>query len=356
MKTIYIGSTKDYSGKSLVTLGLGLRMQEDGLKTGYMKPYGRTPVMEGGVLTDGDASFMKKTLRLTDPIDKICPVVSQQDLFASAMKGRQPDMRKKVMAAYASLKKGRDVLLVGGARGIYDGAFIGVSGAELVADMGAGVVMVDPFNGEACIDCLLNARDIFGEGLIGAVINKVPPDGVEYIRDIVGPYLKRKGIPLLGILPTDRLLGSITVRRLAESLGGRTMCCKDRLDELVENFLIGAMEVESALKYFRRTPNKAVITGGHRSDILLAALETSTRCLVLTGNLLPNEIILNKAKNAGVPVILVKQDTMSAMELIEGAHGRVRIREGVKVERASELMDAHFDFGAFYRLAGIKKP
>ena len=37
--------------------------------------------------------------------------------------------------------------------------------------------------------------------------------------------------------------------------------------------LVGAMSVESALSYFRRKPNKAVITGGDRADIQLAALE-----------------------------------------------------------------------------------
>jgi len=33
----------------------------------------------------------------------------------------------------------------------------------------------------------------------------------------------------------------------------------------VENFLVGAMDVDSGAAFFRRTPNKAVITGAHRS-------------------------------------------------------------------------------------------
>lgn len=356
MKSIYIGSTMAYSGKSLVTLGLGLRMQRDGLRVGFMKPYGRVPVMEDDNLVDGDASFMKKVLGLADPMERICPVVYSHDLFANAMKGRPSDMRKKVMAAYMSVSKGKDAVLVGGARGVHDGAFMGISGAQLVAGMDAGVIMIDPFDGEVCIDCVLHAKELFGERLLGMVINKTPPDDVRHIEGLVGPYLRKKGIPLLGILPSDRLLSSITVRQLADTLGARTLCREDAMDGLVENFLIGAMEVESALKYFRRTPDKAVITGGHRSDILLAALDTSTKCLVLTGGVPPNGLILDRAKASGVPVLLVKGDTMSAMARVEGALGKVRIREESKVERAEELMGAHFDFRTLYERAGIKIP
>jgi len=61
--------------------------------------------------------------------------------------------------------------------------------------------------------------------------------------------------------------------------------------------MVGAMNVDSALAHFRRQPNKAVITGGDRPDIQLAALETSTRCLILTGNLPPNPLIIGRAKS-----------------------------------------------------------
>jgi BioD-like phosphotransacetylase family protein len=354
MVPIYIGSTTGYSGKSLVTLGLALKMKEDGLKVGYMKPFGRVPVVEGGVLTDGDVSFMKGLLNLTGPLDKLCPVVYSHDMMADALKGRAKDMMKKVLSAYGHLSKGMDVMLIGGARDVYDGSIIGIPGVRIVRELDAKVIMVDPFTGEVCLDCLLAHKETLGERLIGAVINRAPAEGMDYLKGMVAPFLKRRGIPLLGVLPADKVLNSITVEQISESLGGTVLCCQDRLDELVENLSIGAMDVESALKYFRKTPNKAVITGGHRSDIQLAALETSTKCIVLTGDLLPNSLIVAKARASGVPLIAVRQDTLAAVERLESVLGKVRIREGSKVERALELMRTHFDFGAFYQRAGIK--
>ncbi len=354
MVPIYIGSTKGYSGKSLVSLGLALKMQEDGLKVGYMKPYGKIPVVDKGILIDGDVAFIKKTLGLPDPINNLCPVVFSHDLIAEAISGKGKDQLSAVMQAYKSVSKGKDAMLIGGARDIHDGTMLGISGLKLVKEMDAKVVIVDPFDGDACLDCILALKLTLGDRLIGVVLNRVHQEGMDYLRNMVSPFLERHGIALLGMLPSDKLLNSITIRQLSESLGGSVICCEDRLEELVENFSIGAMDVDSAIKYFRRIPNKAVITGGHRSDIQLAALETSTKCIVLTGDLLPNSLIISKAKLSGVPLITVKHDTLTTVEILEGMLGKARIREENKVARARQLMDAYFDFGQLYKSAGIK--
>jgi BioD-like phosphotransacetylase family protein len=117
--------------------------------------------------------------------------------------------------------------------------------------------------------------------------------------------------------------------------------------------LVGAMSVESALTYFRRKPNKAVITGGDRADIQLAALETSTRSLVLTGNLYPNPVVLNRAEELGVPVLLTSLDTLSAVEIIERYFDRSRFQQPQKIERFTALLNEHFDFAGLYEALGI---
>jgi BioD-like phosphotransacetylase family protein len=141
----------------------------------------------------------------------------------------------------------------------------------------------------------------------------------------------------------------VTVRQLNEILNGSVLCCEDKLDEFVENFLIGAMDVDSALNYFRRTPNKAVITGAHRSDIQLAALETSTKCIILTGGFQTNEVVLGKARARGIPILSVPSDTFSAIDKIEFRMGKTSIREKRKVERAKELISSGFDMFGFLK-------
>ena len=119
---------------------------------------------------------------------------------------------------------------------------------------------------------------------------------------------------------------------LAEGLHAEILCSAEHVGNLVENMMVGAMSAEAALMHFRRKPNKAVITGGDRADIQLAALETSTRCLILTGNLYPSPTVLNRADELGVPVLLADMDTLAAIEVVESYMGRSRVQLPQKID------------------------
>jgi hypothetical protein len=174
-----------------------------------------------------------------------------------------------------------------------------------------------------------------------------------FVQEVVRPALEERGIPVLAVLPQERLLLSVSVGELAEFLSGKILCCPEKVDELVEHLMVGAMSVDSALTYFRRKPNKAVITGGDRPDIQLAALETSTKCLILTGNLRPSPIIMGRAEEVGVPMILVRQDTLSTVEVIERFFGKTRFHLEKKVQRFEEMLEDRFDFERLYAVLEI---
>ncbi len=338
MRTLFIGSTVGNSGKTMITIGLAPVLQESGYKVGFFKPLGKQPTMVGGKVVDADAQFLKEALHLAEPLEQICPVVVTQDLLYKALHGDTSDARARIQKAFEAVSAGKDVVLMGGAGTLADGGFLGVPTLSLVKDYKAPVLLVDPYHDEVCIDCILMAREMLGDALMGVVLNRVTPQALPEVEQIVVPYLASKGIEVLGVVPLDRLLDAVTVRQLVEILQGKVVCGEAALDEFVERFSVGAMDTGAALGYFQRLPNKAVITGGNRADIQLAALETSTRCLVLTGDQMPNQIIIARAREAGVPIVVVSHDTLTTVEKLESVLGRIRIRETPKVRRAQELL------------------
>jgi len=158
---------------------------------------------------------------------------------------------------------------------------------------------------------------------------------------------------VLGVIQEDPLLASVSVHEVKDSLGAEVACCPDKMENLVERFTIGAMNVEGALRYMRKIRNKAVIVGGDRSDIQLAALETSTACLILTGDLHPNELILSKSTAAGVPILVVKGDTASVVEKVESLLGHLSLRSESKVARAIEIVKKEIQFDKILKGLGI---
>ena len=110
---------------------------------------------------------------------------------------------------------------------------------------------------------------------------------------------------------------------------------------------------EAALPRFRRQLNKAVFTGGDRTDIQAAALETSTTCLVLTGNLQPTSTILKRAEELGVAVLLVPDNTLETVEKVEGIFGRTSLGQPEKLSRFQAMLSEHLDYTGLLKDLGL---
>lgn len=354
MHYLYIASMTGFSGKSLITLGLGLLFREKGFQIGYIKPYGKIPLKEGSRVVDADAMFMKKALGIEEPIEVVSPFVSTFEVQNNALKGKSSDRFADIRKAF-SLIRDKDIVLIGGGADFFEGSLFGINGIRLIRHFQPKTLVVEPWDGDSSIDSIMGARELLGDFFLGVAINKVPQQAHDHVAGAVRPFLEKKGIPVFASVHRDILLDSITVRQLSEILNAKVLCCEENLDEFIENFSIGAMDVDNALKHFRRTPNKAVITGAHRSDIQLAAIETSTKCIILTGGMHSNDVILGKAKIAGIPVVSVHEDTYATVEVIESVLGKIRIREQKKVLKTKEIVEKDFDMQRLIRELKLTK-
>ncbi len=354
MVSLYVGSTRGYSGKNLTVMGLGQRFLKDGLKVGYFKPFGRLPIKMEGILTDKDAWFIHRVLTLKDPVDTLCPVVLTHDLTVDGCRGECPGLDQKILTAFEIVSKGKDVVLIGGAGTLESGTSFNISGYNLIERLNASALLVDHYDEEFYLDALLSVKERLGKRLLGAVMNRVQAGYLDKLEELIAPFLERKGIPVLGILPDDPVLGSVMIGDVVDALAGDVLCCRNKLDGLVEHFLIGGMQVDRALEYIRKTRNNAVIVGGDRADVQLAAIEAMTQCLILTGNLYPNEIVVARAELRGVPIVVVRGDTYSVAKKVEELSRKLRLRENEKVYYGIRLMEEKVNFESLYEALGIR--
>jgi len=356
MVPLFVGALSRWSGKNVVCLGIGKRFIKDGIRMGYFKPVGVFPIQHEGVLTDEDVVFFRDTFDIRDALIDICPIVLTEGLLARALRGKAVGLYEKMMNSFEKVSADKDVVLINGLGDLHHGKFVGCEQLKFINDTNSRVILTDRFEHlNQSIDGFLEAKELLGDKLIGVIVNRLDPAEADKVRELAVPFLSQHGIALLGIIPEDPILGAVTVGELHEALGGDLVCGEDHLDDLVERYCIGAMNVESALRHFRRVPNKAVVTGGDRSDIQLAALETSTKCLVLTGDLYPSPQIIIRAEESGVPIIVVPGDTHSTVDTFESILGSLTIRNEKKLARAAELVEKTVDFDKLYASLGLKK-
>jgi BioD-like phosphotransacetylase family protein len=354
MKALYITAVVTYSGKTALAAGIGLKLQEAGHKVGYFKPVSTQPFFVNGKLVDEDAEFITRTLHLDTPLSEMSSVVVDDAMLDSILEGRSNrEFLKDVEKSYAKLSVGKDVLIVEGGGSMREGTAINLSAANLVTELKMPTLGVVRYrDGLMLIDDILSLKTRLGDHVLGVVINAVPPGAMEYAKAKIGPFLEKNGVRVYGVLPHDQSLMSLTVSELV-SITSAKVLVEGASKKLVENLSVGAMSVESALPRFRRTLNKAVITGGDRADIQAAALETSTVALVLTGNLQPNSTVLQRAEENGVAVLMVPGSTMETVEAVEKVFGKTRMGSPEKLTRFLNMIDTHLDTARLFKDMGL---
>ena len=300
MGELYIIAGEEAAGKTAICAGLAINLLNDGKKVGYLKL--------SAAQNDDDTSLMRKIPGLDILADESAPL------------------------------KGRNIVLAE--------ARLGKKTYEAAKEMKAKVIAVEAYTGQPAKSISLFKG--FGERLMGVVINKVPQGLLKRFKEEAVEKYGAEGIKVLGIIPENRVLLAITVGELAECISGKILNHKEKSGELVENYMLGAMVVGSGLDYFGRKKNKAAVIREERLDMQLAALETSTSCLVLSGgNQPPTYGVLLKAESKGVPVITTAIDINDIVTNIENALIKTSLNYEKKLEKLAETVKQNLDMKVF---------
>lgn len=356
MKSLYVTSVEPFSGKTALLLAIGNAAHQKGHKLAYLKPLSTQPYRTpAGELADEDADFVRSVLDLETPASELAGVVVTSETLRERLKASEDggwlEMVKQRARAFGEAS---DLLLIEGGGSLREGYAMGLSNPGVAQALGSPVLVVVKYRGEmALVDDALTARFRLGDQLMGVVLNHIPDEANDFLESYALPFLTKQGIQVLGKLPLVPSLSAMSVDELRKLLEAQVLTDSADLNVLADTFTVGAMNAEAALSRFRRQQNKAVITGGDRTDIQLSALETSTVALILTGNLHPNPVALEQAESLGVPVLLVETNTMETVEKIERAYGKTRLGHTEKLRTFFRMVSEGVDLGSIWETIGL---
>jgi uncharacterized protein len=344
MKALYF-SGKAGGGKTATALGVGMKLKKEGFKVSYFKPIG---FRKGTVKKDDDdVILMREILKLPLSCNTISPItVNDQYLTAHFIK-ELPDLLPRITEAYRSCQEGYDLVLIDGSIEPFVGANMDLDDFSLAATLDAAVLPVIRADHDFQLDENLLYLDLwFAKQIrvVGCIFNNVNQAQWNKSSSIYRSAIEEKGFPVLGVIPRRLEISSPTVAEFYDALHGELLAAPDNLNRLVEDVVIGTMTIESALGYLRRAPNKALITGGDRSDMALTALETSTSVIIFTGGLYPDVRVLSRAEEKGVPVILVHEDTYSTVENLQSVYRSIHPQNKEAIAIVQETMEEHVDW------------
>ncbi len=323
MSLLIIASDRPGAGKTAAALALAQISNEGGRKTTAFKPFSSREC-------DSDQQVFSE---LANPAPDGWPI---------RIGDSGPTRDDAATAAYPLSMAAGDNLAI-----VEIPSEVGPDGvAELANAWDASALLIVSYRRDLRASDLSEWQSALGDRLAGVLVNGLTRYLGTEANDYLLPSLEAAAIPLVGLMPEDRFMLSVSVEEIRSGLNGRYVVDEGDLNAPVEWFQVGAMSLDPGELRFGLYENNAVIVRGDRPDIQMSALNASVSCLVLTGGLDPIEYITYEAGEEEVPIMVVETDTDSTMSALADITMGARMNSLLKVRRFMELLRTRADVDA----------
>src|SRR5436190_7955819 len=351
---VFIAATRQNDGKTTSSLGLLSALQKHFPRIGYIKPVGQRFVEIEEQKIDEDSVLMDRVYKLDCPLPDMSPIAVEPDFTRKYLQSSNREaLVKKIAKAFDRVAWEKDFVLCEGSGHAGVGAVFDLSNAQVAKVLKAKVVIVSRGGIGKPIDEVVLNQALFEKEkveIIGVILNKVIFEKVDYVTEFARRGLKRKGLELLGVIPHQSILSNPSVESIREELEAEVLGGSNRIHDLVDDVVVGAMGVHNAMEHFR--PGVLLITPGDREDIILAAAASDgpgsppqLTGIVLTGGLRPSETILQVIRRLPFPVLLAKEDSYEVASKVHDLIVKTRPEETAKVNLIRDLIARHVDVG-----------
>ena len=348
-KAIYIVTTEPNSGKSIVSLGLMQLLLGKTAKVGYFRPI-IDDVANGKIDNHIDTvlSYFNVDMKPEEAY-----AYTRSQVVQLKNQDKDDEIVGHIIHKYKTIENRFDFVLVEGTDFSGEGAIIEWDINVLIAkNLGIPAVILASGKGKTLDELLGNlymAYDSFmekGVEVLLIIANKVQPENL----DIVSNGLKEK-LPnnvLVGTIPTNSILGSPTVKEIAQELDAKILFGKDYMNNQVAGFSVGAMQLRNYITHLKE--DSLVITPGDRADIILGALQANISTnypklsgIVLTGGLLPEESITKLIEGLSdiIPILSVAGGTFSVTNRIGTIRPRIYADNKEKIVTSIQEFEKH---------------
>ncbi len=345
MNKIVVSSMRSNAGKTSIIAGIISLMKDK--KFAYAKPLGDRLIYRKKRSWDYDANLMVNLLErkgeLESHLEKITLGFDHSRLKYMY---DQEGIERALSDIVTDIGGANDVLFIEGGNDLASGAYLNLDPVSIAKYIDGILLIVLSGENDCVLDDIkfiekyIKIKDIhFG----GVIINKIKDLGD--FENSCAPEIKKMGIDIIGVIPYRAPLTYFTLDFLAEKLLARVIAGEDHLKNVVKNIIIGKpVDVDKhplSVKPGLREEHELIITGGDKSDMIVAALERNIAGIIITNDIVPHQNIISRANERGIPILLVGTDTFKTAKTIDDMDALLRKDDTEKIALLSQLMEKH---------------
>jgi BioD-like phosphotransacetylase family protein len=356
-RRIFVAATRMNDGKTTTCLGLTAALQTMGMHVGYIKPIAQRIVQSGDDQVDEDTLLIDGLFNLDIPIAAMSPIAIGPDFTKQYLENPEeigPQLKDRICRAFDRAAYGKDIVVVEGSGHAGVGSVFGASNADNARVLRSKALLVAAGGIGKPIDEIALNKALFdkaGVEVVGAILNKVMPDKLEFIRDFAGRGLRKLGVPLLGVVPLQETLVYPNLDQVADETKARWIHQPTGLRR-VRRVVIGAMSARRSAEYLR-VPGTLVIVPGDREDLLEAFLAAgggkSLTGVIFSNGLLPNDDIVRRLKEAGLPMAAVEAESFAVTARINNMTVKTMRQDSDKIPIIEKMIAESVDIRGLLR-------
>nr|WP_320011321.1 phosphate acetyltransferase [uncultured Desulfobulbus sp.] len=342
---LYVTAAEERSGKSAIILGVMQMIIKEISRIAFFRPIINDHVF-GRV--DHDLNLVLKYFKLDIPYeDTHAYTLSQARQLITS--GQEEILYENILKKYKQLEAKYDFVLCEGTdfRG-KDPGFEFDLNANIAANLGAPVLIIasgrDKTTEEICSHTAITIDTLEEQGLdlAGCIINRAPET---FLRDTASNAKCReqfgRNFPLY-VIPENKALGNPTIDDVKRWLGAEVLYGKPSMLNLVNNYLVAAMQISNFLEYIKE--GSLIITPGDRSDIIISSLASriSSAYPNISGILVTGGIEVSSSvqrliqgwTGIPVPVLFVESHTYDTVQSVNELYGRIEPTDTKRIATA----------------------
>ncbi|MHA1973438.1 MAG: DRTGG domain-containing protein [Candidatus Hodarchaeales archaeon] len=341
MQKIVVASIHEEAGKTSLIIGMSKALTDK--KIGYMKPFGDRLLYQKKRLWDYDAALVTNSLKLKDNPEDISMGFAHSKLRFMYDKSSSKEKLKEI---FNNVSQGKDIVFIEAGKDLAYGRSVHLDPITMAQTLDARLLVVLSGEEDAIIDDVMFLKQVVKLDSVkplGVIINQVKD--VDEFKDLYMDLFNEYGIEVLGIVPYQEEMQRFTMEYLHQTLFAKVIAGEGGLQNVVHHILVGAMSAAQVVtRPVWTLEHKLVITPGDRSDMILAALDTSTAGILLTNNIVPDDpIIQSKADNQNIPILLVSTDTFTTAKQIDKMEILFTKDETGKIDLLENLARKHIN-------------